>query len=176
MRAAIPELPSRHPLGPMLPAMYAEDGFALRFTAGLDAVLSAVLSTMDNLSAYLNPTLAPEDFLAWLSSWVAAELDPEWPLAVRRELVGRTVALHRLRGTARGLVAQLELTLGVRVEVLDDSVTRWSSTPDTELPDTRPDRIVVRLPESVDRERVAAVVASACPVHLTCVVETTPER
>ncbi|GAB3467782.1 phage tail protein [Actinophytocola sediminis] len=175
MRGALPELPSRYPLGAMLPAMYAADDFALRFTTGLDAVLSALLSTMDNLPAYLDPGLAPADFLDWLASWVSAELDPAWPLSLRRAVVRRAVALHRLRGTALGLVARVELSLGVAAEVVDGGGARWSATPDTALPATPADRVVVRVRGPVDRERVEAVVASVCPVHITCVVEILPE-
>lgn len=172
MRAALPEVPSRHPLGDLLPAMYAADDFALRFTEGLDSVLSAVLSTMDNLPAYLDPALAPEDFLAWLSSWVAAELDPAWPLPLRRAVVRRAVALHRKRGTARGLVERLELSLGVRAEVLDGPGARWSAVPDSEMPDAPVDAVVVvRVRGPVDQARVEALVASVCPVHVRCVVE-----
>lgn len=175
MRAAVPGLPSRHPLGVMLPAMYATDGFALRFTTGLDAVLAAILSTMDNLPAYLDPTLAPEDFLDWLSTWVSAELDPAWPVELRRAVVRRAIALHRLRGTGPGLVERLELSLGVRAEVVDGPGARWSATPDTDLPDTPAEQVVVRVRGPVDRARVEAVVASVCPVHVTCVVEVVPE-
>ncbi|MEU1297162.1 phage tail protein, partial [Streptomyces sp. NPDC005840] len=39
-RAAIPGLPSRYPIGEQLPALYAEDDFAQRFTSGLDTVLA----------------------------------------------------------------------------------------------------------------------------------------
>lgn len=171
MRGALPELPSRHPLGGMLPAMYAADDLALRFTGGLDAVLSAILSTMDNLPAYLDPALAPEDFLAWLSSWVAAELDPAWPLPLRRAVVRRAMALHRGRGTARGLAERIELSLGVRAEVLDGPGARWSASPDTELLGTPAGPVVVRVRGPVARDRVEALVASACPVHVRCVVE-----
>jgi phage tail-like protein len=171
MRAALPELPSRHPLGGMLPAMYAADDFALRFTTGLDAVMSTLLSTMDNLPAYLDPALAPEDFLAWLSSWVSAELDPAWPLPLRRAVVRKAVALHRSRGTARGLVERLSLSLGVRAEVVDGPPAGWSATSDTDLPDRQGEPVVVRVWGPADRARVDAVVASVCPVHVTCVVE-----
>lgn len=171
MRAALPELPSRHPLGAMLPAMYAADDFALRFTGGLDAVVSALLSTMDNLPTYLDPALAPEDFLTWLSSWVAAELDPAWPLPLRRAVVRQAIALHRRRGTARGLVERLELALGVRAEILDGLGTRWSATPDTELLGAPAGPVVVRVWGPVDRARVEAVAASVCPVQVRCVVE-----
>src|SRR5262249_57925637 len=90
-RAAVPGLRSRYPLGAMLPALYAGDDLAQRFTSGLDAVLSAILSTLDNLAGYFDPRLAPEDFLAWLSSWVATRLDPACPESLRRAIVRRAV-------------------------------------------------------------------------------------
>ncbi|MEU4804574.1 phage tail protein [Actinosynnema sp. NPDC023587] len=175
-RAALPELPSTHPLGAMLPGLYTVDDLAQRFTAGLDAVLSAILSTLDNQAAYLDPAFAPEDFLAWLSSWVAADLDPAWPAARRREVVRRAVELHRRRGTAHGLAALLEVSLGVRVEVLDGPGAAWSTTSDTDLPGERADEVVVRVRSTggVDRASVEALVSSVCPVHVRCTVEVLP--
>jgi phage tail-like protein len=173
-RAALPELPSRYPLGGMLPALYAADDFAQRFTAGLDAVLSAILATLDNLTEYFDADLAPSDFVAWLSTWVAADLDPTWPEPLRREVVRRAVELHRLRGTARGLVARLELCLGVRAEVVDGPGVAWSTVPDAALPD-RADAVLVRVRPGrsgvVDRDRVVALVDAVCPLHVTCTVE-----
>ncbi|MGW2090124.1 hypothetical protein ACWCQ6_35010, partial [Streptomyces sp. NPDC001880] len=67
-RAAVPGLASRYPIGGLLPALYADDDLAQRFTAGLDTVLAPVLSTLDNLPAYFDPLLTPADFLPWLSS------------------------------------------------------------------------------------------------------------
>ncbi|WP_158849531.1 phage tail protein [Saccharothrix deserti] len=174
-RAALPELLSRYPLGAMLPALYAADDFAQRFTSGLDAVLSAILSTLDNLPSYFDAELTPTDFVPWLASWLAADLDPTWPEPLRREVVGRAVELHRLRGTARGLVARLELCLDVRAEVVDGPGVTWSSRPDTDLPAREVDAVVVRVWPGrsgvVDRERVEALVESVRPVHVTCVVE-----
>ncbi|MDQ2584405.1 phage tail protein [Saccharothrix yanglingensis] len=173
-RAALPGLPSRHPLGAALPALYAADDLAQRFTAGLDTVLAPVLSTLDNLAAYFDPDLAPDDFLAWLSSWLAADLDPAWPEGLRREVVARAVELHRLRGTARGLVTRLELCLGVRAEVHDGAGAVWSPDPDGELPPSA-GAVVVRVRPGrsgpVDRAEVEALVDAVRPVHVTCVVE-----
>jgi phage tail-like protein len=163
----------------MLPAMYAGDDFAQRFTSGLDAVLSAILSTLDNLPGYFDPRLAPEDFLAWLSSWVATRLDPAWPESLRRAVVLRAVELHRWRGTARGLVDRLGLSLGVHAEVQDGPGATWSSTPGGKLPGTGVPTVVVRVwpgpSGEIDRDRVAALVASVCPVHVTCTVEVLSE-
>jgi phage tail-like protein len=116
-RAAVPDLPSRYPLGERLPALYADDSFAQRFTSGLDVVLAPVISTLDNLACYLDPGLTPADFLAWLACWVAADTAPDWPLPVRRSAVAGAVVEHRRRGTARGLVAQLRRYADVHARV-----------------------------------------------------------
>lgn len=176
-RAALPGLPSRYPLGALLPAMYAGDDFAQRFTSGLDAVLSAILSTLDNLPAYLAARLAPDDFLAWLGSWVAVDLDPAWPADLRREVVRHAIDLHRWQGTARGLVERLWLCLGVHAAVVDGAGAVWSSVPDTELPGDPAAEIVVRVwPGRVDVDvaRVTAMVDAVRPAHLICRVEVLP--
>jgi phage tail-like protein len=177
-RTALAALSSRHRLGDLLPAMYADDDFAQRFTAGLDSVLAPVLSTLDNLAAYLDTRLAPEDFLHWLAGWVAAQLDPAWPLPLRRTVVARAVELHRWQGTGRGLVDRLWLCLGVRADVLDGPGAAWSANPGTELPGAPAGTAVVRVwpdrPGEIDPDQVRALVAAACPVHLSCAVELLP--
>ena len=175
-RVVLPDLPSRHPLGALLPSMYASDDFAQRFTAGLDTVLAAVISTLDNLPAYLDSRLAPEDFLAWLGSWVAVDLDPAWPPELRRSVVRHAVDLHRWQGTVRGLVDRLWLCLGVRAEVVDGVAAVWSATPDTDLPGAPITEILVRVwpghdGQAVDQVQVTAMVTSVCPAHLTFRVE-----
>ncbi|MFC9930787.1 phage tail protein [Streptomyces sp. NPDC127190] len=177
-RAGVPGLPSRHPIGALLPALYAEDDFAQRFTAGLDTVLAPVFATLDNLPAYLDPRVAPLDFVAWLASWVGAEDDPHRPAALRREAVLRAVELHRRRGTRRGLVDRLWLTLGVHAEVTGDGGAAWSRTAGAELPPEPSGEVVVRVwpgrdPE-VDEARVREVVRALCPVHVSCRVEVLP--
>lgn len=139
-RAAVPGLPSRHPIGEQLPALYADDDFAQRFTAGLDTVLAPVFTTLDNLPSYFDPRLAPADFLSWLASWVGGADDPDWPTALRREAVARAVELHRWRGTRRGLTEALRLVLGVSAEVSGDGTATWSRTAGAEPLPPRPAR------------------------------------
>ncbi|MDO0928885.1 phage tail protein [Streptomyces sp. TG1A-8] len=177
-RATVPGLPSRHPIGGLLPALYADDDFAQRFTAGLDTVLAPVFATLDSLPAYLDARVAPLDFVAWLASWVGAADDPRWPAELRREAVVRAVELHRRRGTRRGLVERLWLTLGVHADVVGDGGAVWSSTAGAGLPPEPSGEVVVRVwpgrgPE-VDGARVREAVRDLCPVHVSCRVEVLP--
>ncbi|MFD5623722.1 phage tail protein [Streptomyces yangpuensis] len=182
-RAAVPGLPSRHPIGEQLPALYADDDFAQRFTAGLDTVLAPVFTTLDNLPSYFDPRLAPADFLAWLASWVGGADDPDWPTALRREAVARAVELHRWRGTRRGLVEALRLVLGVSADVSGDGAAVWSRTAGTEPTPAVAGEVLVRVwprdggpgaAPAVDADRVRALVRTLCPVHTLCRVEILP--
>lgn len=137
---------------------------------------STALATA-NLPAYLDARLAPEDFLAWLASWVAVELDPGWPPQLRRLVVRHGVELHRWHGTARGLVDRLWLCLGVHASVAGGTRAAWSSVPDTELPGEPVTEVLVRVwPGSaeVDARRVTAMVDAVCPAHVSCRVEVLP--
>ena len=79
-RGHLPDLVSPHPLGERLPALYQEDSFTQRLLAAMDQVLAPVLGSLDSLDAYLDPSLAPEDFLHWLAGWLGFALDESWPL------------------------------------------------------------------------------------------------
>ncbi|MFF2324784.1 MULTISPECIES: phage tail protein I [unclassified Streptomyces] len=177
-RAAVPGLASRYPIGGLLPALYADDDLAQRFTAGLDTVLAPVLSTLDNLPAYFDPALAPADFLPWLASWVGVGIDPAWPEELRRSVVARAVELHRWRGTRRGLIDRLRLCCGVHADIQDGGGVTWSSDPGTALPPAPSGELLVRVRSvrggPVDASRVLDVVTASCPVHLTCRVEILP--
>ncbi|MBV2155431.1 phage tail protein [Kitasatospora sp. SUK 42] len=177
-RAAIPGLPSPHPIGEQLPALFADDDLAQRFTAGLDTVLAPVFATLDSLPAYFQPRLAPADFLDWLASWVAVEVDPAWPVEVRRAVVERAVELHRWRGTRRGLAERLRLVLGAGAEIVDGGGASWTTAPGAAPPPASSGEVLVRVwplrGPALDEEQVLAVVRTGCPVHLTCRVEILP--
>lgn len=174
-RGTLPELRSPHPLGLMLPGLYHGDPFAQGFTEGLDAVLAPVLSTLDCLDAYLDPRLAPADFVEWLAGWVGLAVDENWPLDRQRALVARTVELYSWRGTARGLVELVRLYVGVEPEVTDSGGAAWSAVPGGEAPGSAEPvvRVRVRVPagEEPDARRLDAVVAAAKPAHVRHEVE-----
>src|SRR6185503_17047451 len=106
--------------------IYQDDSFAQRFLDALDHVYAPILSTIDNFDSYLDPHLAPDDFLAWLAGWVGISLDESWDEDRRREIVARAVDLYRMRGTAAGLAGQVEIQTGGQVEIVESGATAWS--------------------------------------------------
>ena len=175
MRGTVDTLATPHPMGPSMPALYQEDPFAQAFLGALDKVLAPVAGTLDNLDAYLDPYLAPDDFLAWLGLWVGMAVDDSWTIERRREAVARAVDLYRLRGTATGLAEQIEIHTGGNVEILENGGTAWSVDAGGELPGSPKPLLVVRIqvddPKAVDGGRIEALVAASKPAHVEHRVE-----
>ncbi len=182
MRAAVEGLGTPYPLGTLMPAIYQEDSFTMRWTAALDEVLAPVISTLDCLGAYVDPDLAPEDFLLWLAGWfgLGEVFDENWPLPRRRAAVARSVALYRQRGTAEGVRGLLELATGARVEVVESGGTSWSPVPGGALPGSGDARMTVRIlaePGAADDlETLGDLVAAAKPAHVAHEVEMVVQR
>lgn len=175
MRGTVESLATPHPMGPALPALYQDDPFAQSFVGALDTVLAPIVGTLDNLDAYLDPYLTPDDFLVWLATWVGVTVDDSWTTERRREAVARAVELYRLRGTATGLAEQIEIHTGGKVEIIENGGTAWSIDPGGELPGSPKPQVVVRVhvddPKAVDGGRIDALVAAAKPAHVEHRVE-----
>ena len=177
MRGLLPGLETPHPLGSGLPAIYQEDELGQRFLSALDEVLAPVLATLDNLAAYLDPRLAPVDFLGWLAGWVGLVLDENWPAERQRAAVAGAAELYRWRGTARGLAAQVALSTGVQPEIEESGATAWSATPGADIPGDTTRHVTVRVrldvPSEVDLSRLDALVAVVTPADVTHWIEVT---
>jgi phage tail-like protein len=180
MRGTVAGLATPYPLASLLPAVYQEeDPFIGRFTAGLDDVLAPVIATLDCLDAYVDPMLAPEDFLGWLAEWVGVTVNENAPVSLHRSTVARAAELHRLRGTVRGLRTALELLTGGQVEVSESGGVTWSDRPGTQAPGdaTAWLRVVVRIPADTAwspaalHSAVEAAVVAAKPAHVQHSVE-----
>lgn len=175
MRGLLPGLATPHPLGASLPGIYREDDLTQRLTEAFDDVLAPVLCALDNLDSYLDPSLTPDDFLAWLAECVGLAIDPRWPLERRRALVRRAVELYRQRGTTAGLAALVVTFTGAQVEVTDTGGAAWSATPGANLPGTAAPAMHVRVladePAEVDLGRLGALIDSFKPAHVPHTVE-----
>ncbi|WP_433328675.1 phage tail protein [Spirillospora sp. CA-294931] len=183
MRGSVDGLGSSAPIGPTLPAVFADDDLAQRFVAGLDEVIAPILNVLDCLPVYFDPALAPLDFARWLADWVGAEIDGSEPETRLRAAVAAS-HLHRIRGTRQGLAEAIWLAFGVEPEISDSGGAAWSARPLGPFPgEHRPHlRVTLRLPDPgpADEHRLNALVAAARPAHMpytvTVTAERTPER
>lgn len=170
MRGVVEGLPSVAPVAQRMPAVYQEDDFLQRFVMAFDDALAPIFLTLDGLAGYVDPALAPADFLDWLAEWVGIEVDESWPVAQRREIVAGAAALHRRRGTLRGVAEAVRLGVGGRVEVTDNGGSAWSATSGGSVPGTGEPwlhvRVTVADPARVDRRRLEAIVAGVKPAHV----------
>ena len=177
MRTAVDDLISPHPLGERMPSVYTDDDFTQRFTQALDEVVAPIFTVLDCFAAYLDPRLAPPDFVDWLASWVALDLDESWSVTQRRELVARAVHLHRFRGTRRGLAEHVWLLTGGRVDIADSGGTSVSPRPQGPIPGSSPAHVLIRIrvtdPQTVDTARITAAVRRMVPAHVATTIEVT---
>lgn len=174
-RGLVTGLLTPHPLIGSLPGLYHDDELASALTRAFDEVLAPIISTIDNLPAYLDPALTPEDFLDWLGGWVGVLLDETWPLERRRAFVAVAAQLYRNRGTAAGLAMQVKLFTAGEVEVIESGGAAWSTSPGADAPGKSDFSLLVRVTPpkktSIDRARLDRLVASAKPAHVAHAVE-----
>jgi phage tail-like protein len=170
-RRLLPGLATRHPLGRQLPAVYAEDAVVQGITRGLDDVLAPVLCTLDNFPAYLDPALAPADFVALLAAWVGADA----AAGAGRAAVAGAVGTHAVRGTCAGLAEEIRLAFGVTAQVSDGVRPLASTTALTPLPADPAPHLTVRVrtadPAAFDTRALTALVARSRPAHVPFTVE-----
>jgi phage tail-like protein len=155
--------------------VYFEDNFAQRLTAGLDEVIAPVFATLTNLSAYVDPKVAPVDFVEWLAGWVGLALDQTWPADRQRALIHQAADLYRLRGTAKGIAAHVALYLQIEPEIEETGGAAWSPVPNGPIPGDAVPSLKVRVrvadPASVNVQRLDAVVRTAKPAHVPHEIE-----
>lgn len=176
MRSTVEDLFTATPFGAMLPAIYQEDEFSMRFVGGFDDVLAPIMLTLDCLIDYFDPAVAPTDFLDWLAGWVGIEIDEGWATERRRAAVATAVEMYRMRGTINGLRANLEVLSGGTVEITDSGGVSWSARPMGDLPGQDSPRLAVRvsLPEEATEritKAIDAIVGTAKPAHVVHRVE-----
>jgi len=170
-RGLVRTLISPHPLGDALPALFQEDGFTQRFMSAFDTVLAPLFATLDNLPAYLDPWLTPPDFLEWLGSWFGMVLDDAWSVERRRAMLANAFELYRMRGTVKGLKAQVETLTGGTTEIIDTGGVATSTKAGEALPGSPNFALMVRVtvddPSAINATRLDALVAAAKPAHVT---------
>ena len=101
-----------------LPMGMLEDDFFARFVGIFQEVSTTYLDGVDNLDNVVDVTVAPEEVVRWLGSWLGIEsIDSSLPHELQRRIVIESGRFLAWRGTRRGLTAFLELMTGGPVEI-----------------------------------------------------------
>jgi phage tail-like protein len=153
--------------------MLADDPMVVAFLDGLDEVLAPVLTTMDCFDAYLDPRLAPLDMVAYLGSWIRADVRDALSESALRDDVARAHRLAKISGTAEAIRDRVVPRFAQAIEVIDPGTVLTSVSP------TNPDSwiepadgvIHVRVtplesPTETERLRVEGLIRDVTPAHV----------
>jgi hypothetical protein len=194
MTAADAKVSGAYRISGPVPALFHEDPLFLDLSAAFDELLSPMVTAVDCFAAYLDPWLAPDDFLGWLGGLVgvcgqvpdAGGWPPDGggdasapgpggaaagPRRQRRALIAGAVRAYRARGTAGGLRAVVAAATCVpagQVGVAESGAVAWSDTPGAAaVPPFDPVvKITVAVPPGRDRACVAASARAAAELAL----------
>jgi phage tail-like protein len=115
-----------------VPAVYQEDPLFALLCEAFDDLLAPLVTAVDCFDAYLDPYLAPSDFLPWLADLVGYQGTAREGTQAAREQIATAVRDHTRRGTAAGVRDAAARAAGVpveQVELDDPGGTRWSTLP-----------------------------------------------
>lgn len=113
-----------------IPAVYQEDPLFMLLCAAFDELLAPLVTAVDCFDAYLDPQLAPADFLPWLAALVGYRGPVRRGTSDERARIASAVRDHARRGTAFGVREAAARAAGVpleQVELDDPGGTRWST-------------------------------------------------
>jgi phage tail-like protein len=177
-RGTVAGLGVSRPILRQLPAIYQDHLFLEQFTAGLDDVTASAHAVLDCLHAYIDPSVAPGDFVQWLGDWVGLQLDEDWSLERRRRIVAAAVEMFAKRGTVAGLRHEIQLYTDGTATIEDPGGTFTSSVPGATFDHVthhrdRTLRVTVDVADgaSVNWNGLQELIRNAIPAHLPVEVE-----
>lgn len=94
--------------------------FLRQFLWIFDHIYADIQRRIDRIPTYFDPLEAPEEFLAWLASWVALSIDQGWPEPKKRKLIQQAIDIYGFRGTIRGLKLFLSIFTGVEPKLMEN--------------------------------------------------------
>lgn len=175
MRAGIDGLESPRPLLDTMPQIYHSDPLAADLCTSCDEVLAPIFSTLDCLTAYLDPRTTPVDMLDWLASWVGVTPTGHHSPEHKREMIIAGIGLLPWRGTLRGVRDAVAASCRGDVEVIESGAATGSTTANSTPGGRRMPILVVRVTvdneSDVDKRSLDELVDAVKPAHLPHRVE-----
>jgi phage tail-like protein len=86
-----------------LPGIYRDDPFLGRYLWAFEQVLLGLEQSIEGLATLFDPAATREEFLPWLSSWLAFTLRADLDVGRQRAFLANVVSLYRRRGTKDNL-------------------------------------------------------------------------
>lgn len=175
-RRGVPGLATPFPLADYTPAMLAEDPVVQQLLDALDEVLAPIISTLDCFDAYLDPYLAPIDFVRYLSSWLLVSQQSGLSEEAHRTALALAVQRSTWRGTKRGIEARLRSLLDVDAVVNDigSVTTSRDFTPPESWPVAPAPEVTISVPAArhlnVELVMVAEALQSVLPAHVSVTI------
>jgi phage tail-like protein len=110
-----------------LPSIFHEDKFLAEYLAPFEKILVGSEGTrprsleaiIAGIAGYFDPGVTPEEFLPWLSEWVALALRADLPVKIQRDFLAQVVSLYKLRGTAESLKRLLKTFTAGEATILE---------------------------------------------------------
>jgi len=143
-----------------LPSIYHTD-FMKYFMGIFEAILFPIEWQIDNFDLLLDPSTAPNSFLAWLANWFDQVFDASWTDAQRRAFLKEAYAIYSRSGTRWALSRILQIYCGQAPEIDDESA------------DLPPYTFRVKLSQvgAVDQEQIERLIDAHKPTHTAYILE-----
>jgi phage tail-like protein len=147
-----------------LPVGMLDSDFFVRFVSIFQELGSTLLDDADNIEYLADVSVAPQDMVRWLGSWIGTEtIDQSLDDQVQRRIVAGAATTLTWRGTVRGLTRFLELTSGGPATVEDGGgVWRDGEAP----PDTAWVRMTVQSTGWLPETDFVDLVKDEVPAHV----------
>lgn len=109
-----------------LPEQYQSSNrsqFLERYLSIFESEYTDIEEQIDRCTQLFDPEGIPNEYLSWLSNWLAIEYDEEWPAGAKREFLSNAPELFTMRGTKAGLARTIRLYL----RHVEQPNTNWMS-------------------------------------------------
>jgi phage tail-like protein len=105
----------------LLPAIYREDPFLGQYLWAFEQFLVGLEKRVDTLDRLFDPARTDEEFLPWLSSWVAFTLRNDLDVTKRRDFLAKVIPLYRKRGTVESLKKLIAIFTSAVPEISEET-------------------------------------------------------